>query len=300
MKCGQCGTENPEEYKFCKECGVQLAFHAAPPSEAKPTTIIIRERERRGVPGYLWALLGMILLVLLCALLVWLDIVDVPDAIRARLPEPLENLVDRIDPQDRPQVQDPGPPGIQPNPADPPDDQDQDDQQQDDDNQGDLPRPPDDGDQDRCDEDLAETFSNLSTYCPEFGSATYIDFEFWESFQNDQYLVYILDGEYDTPEPWMTQFAQNKLCNEGSWYDDGMFHLCQDTPLEYTRGMKTFVFYDFERDCFAGLIPYFLECDSGQYYYAQMDGCCTAGCMCTLPGGGYGCWQSCAPQCVED
>ena len=299
MKCDKCGTKNPKNFKYCKECGEELRATGAVPSTPPPTTIIIRERERRGVPWFIWALIGVILLVLLCCLLMWLNVVSIPCELFARLPGPMADFIDGInhqwaaecvDQQDNRQE-------LEVPQIVVPDNQGQDQQQEPDDPP--FSEPPD-VDDDLCNEDLADTFAGLSVYAPEFSKAAYIDFEFWEPPQSDEYLVFILEGQFDSPESWMVQFAQNNICREGSWYDDGMFHLCQDTPLQYEAGMATFVFYDSRRDCIAGMIQNYSECKSGEYYYHQIDDCCSVGCMCALPSWGYGCWQSCAPECVED
>jgi hypothetical protein len=95
MKCPHCGTRNPRKNKFCKACGEELLHDSIPPTAGPTTTIIIRER--RGMPGLLWILVGMVLVVALSGLLVWLDVIDVPYALRVRLPDPIGDLVDALE-----------------------------------------------------------------------------------------------------------------------------------------------------------------------------------------------------------
>ena len=49
------------------------------------------------MPGFLWILVGMVLVLVLSGLLVWLDIVDIPYALRVRLPDPIGEIVDALE-----------------------------------------------------------------------------------------------------------------------------------------------------------------------------------------------------------
>ncbi len=95
MKCPSCGTRNPRKNKFCKACGEEL-LHATMPTPAGATTTIIIE-EKRGIPGFVWVLVGVVLVLVLSGLLVWLDIVDVPHDLRVRLPDPIGEIVDALE-----------------------------------------------------------------------------------------------------------------------------------------------------------------------------------------------------------
>jgi hypothetical protein len=94
MKCGNCGTRNPSKSKFCKECGQELRVTGTPPAVH---TVIIRSERRSVIPGLIWILVGMVLVVLLIGLLIWTDIIDVPYDLRVRLPDWLGELVDAIE-----------------------------------------------------------------------------------------------------------------------------------------------------------------------------------------------------------
>ncbi|HEY70840.1 MAG TPA: hypothetical protein G4O08_09675 [Anaerolineae bacterium] len=294
MKCGNCGTKNPKKFKFCKECGEELIPQAATATQ----TVIIKER-RRGVPAFIWILLGMILVVFLCGLLVWLDVVDVPEVVRARLPDPIGDLVDAVD-----DARPPGAPDL-PGGGAQPDDQDQDQGQPPQvvlpGNQGQQPgqqpgQPP--GQQpgsssDVCDEDLNDTFAGSTYQNVPYEGLAYIDLEFDEPLQSDRY-----DVEVEMPSGRTDEWT----CDEGSWF--GGYHLCQEQgPYYWERGIVTFIFRPEGESCVVGELDFEFECKSGETWYygwGYNNGCCTDGCWCNHPSTGQpGCWQECAPQCAD-
>lgn len=74
------------------------ASSSAPPPP--PQVVIIKEeqkREKRRLPGWLWAILGVVLtLTCLCSLL-WFNVVDLPEGVIANLPDPIGEVVKAID-----------------------------------------------------------------------------------------------------------------------------------------------------------------------------------------------------------
>jgi hypothetical protein len=135
MKCPICNHENPQKAKFCQSCGTKLegkpcpdcgyinregvnfceecgyAFEPETSQKTKaphpqitqpppPQVVIIKEeekKEKRRLPGWLWAILGVVLtLTCLCSLL-WFKVVDLPEGILAKLPGPVADIVEAIE-----------------------------------------------------------------------------------------------------------------------------------------------------------------------------------------------------------
>jgi hypothetical protein len=73
----------------------------APPAASQPAApqvVIIREEEkkRRRLPGAIWALLGALLVVMMCCGLLWFDVADVPTGVVERLPPPLDDIARQV------------------------------------------------------------------------------------------------------------------------------------------------------------------------------------------------------------
>ena len=194
MKCGYCGTKNPKKHKYCKTCGKELHQTSIPQTASPTTTIIIREK--RSLPGFLWLLVGIVLVVVLSGLLVWLDIVDVPYALRVRLPDAIGNLVDEIE-----NAREPGVAGNVPAGANPPA------------NQGQQPpqNPPQNQTPAAFDEDL---LSSYGTYhietCPADSGVIWLTFK--APLESDAYDVTVVQfGNTIYQAECITLFAPDKL-----------------------------------------------------------------------------------------
>jgi hypothetical protein len=241
----------------------------------------------------------MILVVFLCGLLVWLDVVDVPDAVRARLPDPIGDLVDAVEDAREPEAPGGGvvnaPGGVVqgwvPADPDPGDNQDQP-------PGGQLPgqqpgQQPAGGVNSACDEDLNASYIGSTYRNIPYEGLAYIDFEFDEPLQSDSYDVEVEMASGRTDE-W--------TCDEGSWF--GGNHLCQEQgPFYWERGTLIFIFKPKGEDCVVGELEFESECKSGETWYygwGYNNGCCTDGCWCNHPSTGQpGCWQECASQCAD-
>jgi hypothetical protein len=300
MKCSNCGTKNPKDFKFCKECGEELVVAAPQPAAApaQPTVVVIKEeKRRRGVPAYIWILVGMILVVLLCGLLFWLDVVDIPETIRVRLPDAIGDLVDAVDDARPPSAPDlPG--GVaqdepeqpwQP-PQNPPA------------SQGSQPsepqQPADEPEEDVCDEPWIDTdrVADVDVQHVAYEGVSYIQFN-----------VPALDSRGSYYRTYIEVFNES-----GDWVDahdciNDNVSFCPITelanePFAWDRGWTTFVFYDAETECELGEATLHFDCDSGEEWYSGWPyngGCCTVGCYCDDGAGHWGCWQTCAPACAE-
>ncbi len=298
MKCSNCGTKNPKKFKFCKECGEELAVVAAAPAPAaQPAVVIIKEEHRRrGVPALIWILVGMILVVLLCGLLVWLDFVDVPEQVRVRLPDPIGDLVDAVDDARPPGAPDlPGgvaqddEPGQQwEPPQDPPGNQGQPQQPS-------QPQEPASS-YDPCDEDLWDKCDcAINTRSDYYSGREYITISFSEPLDADRY-----DMRIETA----SGYQPVEVCDvsDGDLGPD----LCKNNgPFEWPAGEMWIVFFPEGESCVVGRWPLSFDCKSGEAWhpnwpYGNPTGCCTVGCWCNHPSTGQpGCWQECAPACAE-
>jgi len=296
MQCSNCGTKNPDKFKFCKECGEELVVSAPKQAVAPPqqTVVIIKEeKQRRGVPALIWILVGMILVVLLCGLLVWLDFIDVPEQIRVRLPDPIGDFVDAVD-----NARPPGAPDLaggvaqdQPGqqwqpPQNPPA------------NQGQQPSQPEQSqeDPDVCDEPWIgqELLEDYKIRHSAYSGQSKIEFTIEDSWFDDLIVVKVYNESGDKTSSDTCSTDGNVICPlDDNWND----------PLEWDRGQVTFVFYYEASECYLGEFSIYFDCDSGEEFYSGWPyngGCCTVGCYCQHPSTSqWGCWQECAPQCIE-
>jgi len=273
MKCSNCGTRNTKKSKHCKECGEELvvAVAAAP---AQPAVVIIQEeRRRRGVPGLIWILVGMILVVLLCGLLVWLDFVDVPDVIRVRLPGPIGDIVDAVDdarPPGAPVVNVPG--GVEPPQVVIPVGQTS----------------------EACNEDINFSIggSQFDALVP-FSRDANGRFRSFHPFESDEYDLYLTQGG-ETQGPI--------LCGTRS-FDDGRYEIYTEEIIHFDADeWMTLVFKPRGEDCVVGRQQIMRNCQSGSLFregWPYNNSCCTHGCWCDDGSGNMGCWQDCAPACAE-
>jgi hypothetical protein len=291
MKCWNCGTKNPKRFKFCKECGEELKPSVAPAPQAPAQTVIIKEK-RRGVPAFIWILVGMILVVFLCGLLVWLDVVDVPEVVMTRLPDPIGDLVNAIE-----DAREPGAPGGQvvvpggddqiwrPSEPDPGDDQVQEPAQQ--------PGIQPGSSNDVCNEDINFIIGGNQFDAPVlFGRDAIGRFRSLEPFESDFYDLYITQyGETVGPIPCATRSLP-----------DGRYEIYTEEYIQFDGGeWMSFVFKPRGQDCVVERSQISQTCDSGSFYHdnwSYNNGCCTYGCWCQS-GGQWGCWQDCAPQCAD-
>jgi hypothetical protein len=304
MKCNNCGTKHPKKFKFCKECGEELVAAAPQPAAApqQPAVVIIKEeKRRRGVPALIWILVGMILVVLLCGLLVWLDFVDVPEQIRVRLPDPIGDLVDAVDDARPPGAPDlPG--GVvqdEPGqrwepPQNPPASQGQ---------QPSQPQQPAPSSDDACDEDLESKFVRENTQGEYYTGKGFIEFLFNEPLDSDRYHMAIFPTgirieDWDGFEVESSDVGECDVSRDGS-----MYVLCAGNgPFKWFPADSIFAFYPQGEDCLVGQFPVWSDCSSGEEYYPNWPyngGCCTLGCYCDDGSGNWGCWQTCAPACAE-
>jgi hypothetical protein len=289
MKCNNCGAKNPKKYKFCKECGEALSPVAVTTPTQQPAVVVIQNRgQRRGVPGIIWALVGMILAVLLCGLSVWLDFVDVPETIRSRLPGPIGEFVDAI--EDSREPGDPifrflvDPSRVQLR------------------EMGENLQSGIDyavGTPDPCSEDVEDKFVRATLREEYYTGKSYIDFEFsppliWKGYD----LIIMSDGVQQ----------DRGFCSARDYFGDSSwgYHLCQaDGPFEWPAGEVWFVFHHEYFECLVGSIEMHFDCRSGEAWYPNWPygsptGCCTVGCWCEHPSTGQpGCWEECAPQCAD-
>lgn len=294
MKCQSCGIENPRKYKFCKECGEQLSAGVKSAStrqpaaaSPQPAVVIIQDKKQRGgVPGLVWVLVGMLLVMLLCVSVVWLDFVDVPDSIRARLPGPIGDFVDAVE-----ESREPGDPIfrflVDPNDIRLP-------------YTGDIEQRGIDlaiGTPDPCREDIEDKFIRATLREEYYTGKSWIDLEFsprliWQSYD----LIIMSDGEQQ----------DRGSCSARDYFGDSQwgYHLCQaDGPFTWPAGEVWFSFYHRFFECIVGSIEMRFDCRSGEAWYPNWPygnptGCCTVGCWCEHPSTGQpGCWDECAPQC---
>jgi hypothetical protein len=277
MRCSNCGTKNPKKYKFCKECGEELVAKPAAASP-QPTVVVIQEEKRRGVPALIWILAGMILIVLLCGLLVWLDFVDVPDQIRVILPDPIGDLVDAVD-----DARPPGAPDLPGGVA-----QDEPDQQW----QPPQVSFPGGTSSEACTEDINFSIGgNQFDATVPFSRDAIGRFRSVDPFESDDYDLYLTQGgETQGPIPCATRPYDD-------WYEIYTEEYIQFDGNEW----MTLVFKPRGEDCVVGRQQLSVTCDSGSLYrdgWPYNNGCCTHGCWCEQ-GGQMGCWQTCAPQCAE-
>jgi len=282
MKCSNCGTKNPKKYKHCKECGEELVAPVKAKASPQPAVVIIQEeRRRRGVPGLIWILVGMILVVLLCGLLVWLDFVDIPEAIRVRLPGPIGDIVDAVD-----DARLPGAPVVNlPGGVEPPG------------NQGQQPPQIQPGpSSDACNEDLNDKLIVLGHQFDvpvPFSRQVIGRFRAWDPLASASYDLYVEQyGETVGPIP----------CGTRPIGDDKYEIYTQETFRFDADAWVTLSYKPSGENCVVGEQELMLTCQSGSFWHdnwSSGNGCCTHGCWCDDGSGNMGCWQDCAPACAE-
>jgi hypothetical protein len=237
--------------------------------------IIKEKKRRRGVSWILWLLVGMILVVVLCCLLVWLDYVDVPEIIRERLPDPIGGIVDAV--EDDREPEDPGDGGINiPGEVE-------------------QPQQPIDEPSEACNEDINFIIAADQFDAPIlFGRDAIGRFRSTEPFASEFYDLYITQYDITTgPIPCATRRLS-----------DGRYEIYTEEYIQFDGGAwMTLVFKPRGEDCVVDSRQLLRTCNSGSFYHANWpynNGCCTYGCWCDHPSTGQpGCWQECAPQCLN-
>jgi hypothetical protein len=302
VTCEKCGTVNPPEYMFCMECGQSLGAPAAVPTEAGPEPpqqppVVIIQEERKRRRGVLWALLGILLVTVMCSCLLWTGVVDLPPGFAEALPAPLGEVAEAIDngrlpefgppaaqePQE--QAQQPPPAAEEPQPAPPterpptvapP-----------------PPQPAGPTENPACSEDLLSL------------GITHTEFEY-EDLSHDNLLIYLAEqpaGDYYVEASGPFLVPSPSYYGTSEYFDEEAQSWVIKIPLLHIteRGETDYIFRPRGEECIVGELSVYNQCPTTEEFHAGFpynNGCCTKGCWCKQAGQ-WSCWTTCNSWCAE-